>query len=379
MTDPDDLTTRPDLPPAEKWRNTFSERTSKARQQIQPFMPQLPVLIILILLAVGAGWIGGRLAAPPSSPRQVASPSEGLAPSPEQTASLDSQETSLPQDAPLSPESPGLERSSVEEKPYLGIRGKTVQQGAVRGVKITAVFPDSPAAQAGLRSDLTPVAGSARGESGAEGGHIIVGANRQPIRSEEDLGRLLAVSMPGSEVRFVVSSPDGTSYEIVSVLLGSAPEKSSADTAGAEQADRGTVPSDEDVLRAETEEGIVQVINQAREERGLSPLREDSRLQKIARRHSQDMANRRFFAHFNPDGRDVVERLQTAKITGFTAAGENIFSKKRVEDPAPVVIREWLGDLGHRKNLLNPRYTTTGVGIARGERGELYVTQVFLE
>lgn len=379
MAEQDDPALRPELTPAEKWRSAFSEGAMRARQHMQPLMPRLPGLIILILLAIGAGWLGGRWAARPAPPQQVMLPSEDVARSPEQAASSGSQELPLRQDHSLSQErgdtgSSDIKGSGVERKPYLGIRGKTVQQGEVRGVKITAVFPESPAAQAGLRSDLDPVPGSVGGESGGGSGHIIVGANRQPIRSEEDLGRLLAVSTPGSEVRFVVSSLDGTSYEVIPVLLGTAP-----DTAAAEQQGRGLVPSDEEALRKEMEEGIFQVINQAREERGFSPLRQDQRLQQIARRHSQDMANRRFFAHFNPDGRDVVERLQTANITDFTAAGENIFSKKKVEDPAPVVVREWLSSPGHRKNVLNPRYTIGGVGIARGERGELYVTQVFLE
>ncbi|MGH7966337.1 MAG: hypothetical protein ACRERD_31680, partial [Candidatus Binatia bacterium] len=200
MAEQDDPITRPELTPADKWRSTFSEGATKARQHMQPLLPRLPGILLLVLLAVGAGWLGGRWAVQPSTPQEVRPLSENVALSPEaeKAASPSPQDLSFHQ-----------EREQPAGKPYLGIRGKTVEQGEVRGVRITAVFPDSPAAQAGLRSDADPVAGSTRGESGGEVGHIIVGANRQPIRSEEDLGRLLALSTPGSEVRFVVTSPDG--------------------------------------------------------------------------------------------------------------------------------------------------------------------------
>ncbi|MGH7960648.1 MAG: CAP domain-containing protein, partial [Candidatus Binatia bacterium] len=177
----------------------------------------------------------------------------------------------------------------------------------------------------------------------------------------------------------VVTSPDGASYEIISVLLGTAPEPADGVGTSAEQRAEDATLSDKEIAERETEQDIFRAVNQTREERGLAPLRADAQLQQVARRHSRDMASRGFFGHFNPDGRDVVERLQVASTTDFTAAGENIFSKKKVEDPASAVIREWLSSPGHRKNLLNPRYSVGGVGIARGERGELYVTQMFLE
>jgi uncharacterized protein YkwD len=91
------------------------------------------------------------------------------------------------------------------------------------------------------------------------------------------------------------------------------------------------------------------------------------------------MAARRFFGHLNPDGQDVVDRLRAQGVKDFTAAGENIFNAKQVTNPAQTAVREWLNSPSHRRNLLNPRYTVGGVGIAQGEKGTIYVTQVYLE
>jgi len=91
------------------------------------------------------------------------------------------------------------------------------------------------------------------------------------------------------------------------------------------------------------------------------------------------MAARHFFAHVNPDGRHVVDRLRAEGIEDFTAAGENIFTGEQGADLVRVAVQEWRDSAGHRKNLLNPRYTEGGVGVAWGDKDTVYVTQVFLE
>lgn len=34
---------------------------------------------------------------------------------------------------------------------------------------------------------------------------------------------------------------------------------------------------------------------------------------------------------------------------------------------------------GHRKNILNPRWTAVGVGVARDQRGEYFVVHAFAD
>jgi len=193
------------------------------------------------------------------------------------------------------------------------------------------------------------------------------------------MGRLLALSSPGSVIKFLVTSADGNAYEVIPVTLGTAPETSPAVEASSERRVQNS-SSQGNISREELEEGVFQAVNRARTEKGLPPLQKVLQLQEVARRHSEDMASRHFFGHLNPDGQDVVDRLRAEGIADFTAAGENIFSGKQGADPGQAaVVREWLKNPSHSKNLLSPRYTEGGVGIAQGEKEQIYVTEVYLE
>lgn len=355
-----------------KWPTGLAELKAKSAEQGRRLFPYLPGIVGLIVVSLLAGWLGGRWAMRSVSPQ----------PTPVSADRRQGSETTAPSDVdrPTDTDSPSMpESGDVPKKAYLGIRAKAVQKDGIQGVKITKVLPESPAEKAGLRADPDLASGSAR--PGESGGHIIIGANGLPIRSEEDLGRLLALSAPGNEITFIVTSADGGTYESIPVVLDAAQEREVAPggLSPDQAAPPPTLPGAATALEAEVEGDILRAVNEARQERGLPLLRADQQLQRIARLHSQDMADRRFFSHFTPEGYSVVERLQTGGISGFPAVGENLFSKKKVADyPARTIVEEWLESASHRRNVLNARYSTSGVGVARGERGEIYVTQVFL-
>ena len=376
----------------EELRESLPDRTERVGPWLRVFLPRLGTCLALLLLALGAGWVGGRWAVQ-SALRKEGPPVYAEVPKPlpparstEVAPTVSDATRSMAPPSEISPAPPAVslaqEAGRAGGKVYLGIRGKTFHQGEVQGVKITAVFPGSPAEKAGLRSDRDSAPTYARRPRGP--GHIIVGADGKAIRSEEDMSRLLALSTPGSTVKFLVTSVAGDSYEIVPVVLGAAPgtetaaEVAPAVDASAEEVVRNLGPLPERVTR-EIEEAVFRSVNQARVEKSLPPLQENPQVQQIARRHSEDMAARHFFGHLNPDGQDVVDRLRAQGVKEFTAAGENIFIAKKVTDPAQVAVRDWLNSPNHRRNLLNPRYTAGGVGISQGEKGTIYITQVYLE
>lgn len=103
---------------------------------------------------------------------------------------------------------------------------------------------------------------------------------------------------------------------------------------------------------------LLHLVNAHRAGIGCPELRWDPLLARIARRHSEDMARRGFFAHRNPDGEGPFGRMEDAGIR-FGAAAENIAAG---QTSGGEVFRSWMGSRGHRANLENCRYTEVGIG-----------------
>src|SRR5262249_45211246 len=84
----------------------------------------------------------------------------------------------------------------------------------------------------------------------------------------------------------------------------------------------------------EIERRVFELINEARRSRGFSPLRWDPDLCRMARAHSEDMAQRLFFSHQTPDGLRVSDRAHVFGITNFKSMAENIATNRGSDDPA---------------------------------------------
>ena len=107
---------------------------------------------------------------------------------------------------------------------------------------------------------------------------------------------------------------------------------------------------------------FVRLVNAKRRSMGCPELIWDDRVAAIASAHSADMDSRNFFSHTNPEGRDPFERLQKSDVT-FSVAAENIaFGPKTGHE----VYDTWLDSPGHRRNMLDCRFTRHGVGRAVG-------------
>lgn len=115
---------------------------------------------------------------------------------------------------------------------------------------------------------------------------------------------------------------------------------------------------------------LVRLVNAHREAIGCPPLIWDPRLAAVARRHSEDMARRGFFAHDDPAGRTPFDRIQDAMVE-YAAAGENIAAG---QSSAPEVLRSWLSSRGHRANLEDCGFTHHGIGFYRNRWTHVFVT-----
>ena len=128
-------------------------------------------------------------------------------------------------------------------------------------------------------------------------------------------------------------------------------------------------------------------INAARVNNGGSLLKWDDGLASVARAHSDDMTGRNYFSHDTPEGLDPTDRLHRAGLNcgkGYRyGIAENIAietSLGNLEQTAAEAVRGWINSPGHRRNLLNREYDTTGVGASFGiwqGYKAVYLTQVF--
>ena len=125
------------------------------------------------------------------------------------------------------------------------------------------------------------------------------------------------------------------------------------------------------------EQVVVDLINKQRAENSLPPLAWNPQVAEIARTHSKDMGWNNYFNHRGQDGRMVSDRAETSGIE-WHMIGENIAMVGGFNDPIQHVVEGWMNSPGHRKNILDPRWRETGVGIYISSTGTYYFTQVFL-
>ena len=144
------------------------------------------------------------------------------------------------------------------------------------------------------------------------------------------------------------------------------------------------------------------LINQERAKQGLAILQWDGEIVAIARSHSQDMADKNYFSHVNPEGKDATDRGSSAGYDcvkvydGYYTFGlaENIhqgwlFSSTTYingvarhnwnsqADISEAAVNGWMRSQGHRKNILKDAYDRTGIGIAIAPDGKVFITQNF--
>jgi uncharacterized protein YkwD len=138
-----------------------------------------------------------------------------------------------------------------------------------------------------------------------------------------------------------------------------------------------TQPADDRIT--EIEWHIRFLTNQQRNIYRLPPFGASPPLADVARGHSRDMLERRFFDHRTPEGLGPRERV-ARKNLAFARVAENIYSMNNGSvDPAElasIMVTGWMRNQGHRHNILDPTLTVLGVGVALSDRHVL-ATQLF--
>lgn len=118
-------------------------------------------------------------------------------------------------------------------------------------------------------------------------------------------------------------------------------------------------------------DGVLTQTNKFRKSQSLPGLVMRTELNKIAEKHSLDMASGRVpFGHQGFDDRDAEAKKI---IPGIHSFAENVASG--ILSPVEVV-NLWKNSPGHRRNMVGP-YKYVGIGTATDKQGIVYFTQIF--
>ena len=106
------------------------------------------------------------------------------------------------------------------------------------------------------------------------------------------------------------------------------------------------------------EQDLLNLINAERGNRGLTLLAFDSRIQKAARGHAQDMADNNFFGHTGSDGSSLGTRLDAVGYL-WAAAGEDLSHGPTM---AIDVYNAWFSNAGQRSIMFDETLRDAAVG-----------------
>jgi uncharacterized protein YkwD len=217
------------------------------------------------------------------------------------------------------------------------------------------------------------LAGPAAARTAGKAHHNGKGNGRHALRS-----RAKHAKTPGTHTRSRVRAPSTPKPTVVKTHEKPAETRASkkADAAAQAAATIATVlatpcqsteiaPEPSNVAAAR--EAILCLINRTRAEHSLEPLKPNGQLEAAAEDHNAEMLQVDYFAHVAPDGETPVDRI---KKTGYIASesagyviGENLAWGTYSLSTPKAIVEAWIASPGHLANILESRYTETGIGV----------------
>ncbi|MDQ6419281.1 S-layer homology domain-containing protein [Paenibacillus sp. LHD-117] len=124
--------------------------------------------------------------------------------------------------------------------------------------------------------------------------------------------------------------------------------------------------------RTAMEQGLFDLVNAERAQRGIGVLKWDSLAGSAARAHSADMMKKNYFSHKSLSGKSPFDRMKAVGIK-YTLAAENIAAGF----PNSIFAHYMLlnSKTGHRETILNGKFGRLGTGVAFGGSYGIYYTQ----
>ena len=114
---------------------------------------------------------------------------------------------------------------------------------------------------------------------------------------------------------------------------------------------------------AELETLLLQKINELRQENAAPMLKHHDFLYEVAHQHALDMATGKSkFGHYAFSNR---HNLIKSNLKNVAKIGENLAFHKYEEEPEEKAFQLWMESTNHRKNLLYPKFTDSGLAVVQ--------------
>ena len=107
---------------------------------------------------------------------------------------------------------------------------------------------------------------------------------------------------------------------------------------------------------------------------GVTQLRLDARISRVARRHSARMAQGGAFSHQGFKQRATA----IGRFMPYRTLAENLTYNYGNADPAARAFNSWLNSPKHRQAMEDIHFTHTGLAVAKSPSGRFYFTQLFV-
>lgn len=125
---------------------------------------------------------------------------------------------------------------------------------------------------------------------------------------------------------------------------------------------------------ATTEEiELLKLINAERTKNGLSELKFDAEVQRVAQIKAKDLVDNNYFSHNSPTYGSPFDMMKSFGVT-YKAAGENIAGNSTLQG----AVTAWMNSEGHKANILSNAYNYTGIGVVESPKYGKIMVQMFI-
>lgn len=244
-------------------------------------------------------------------------------------------------------------KQTKKQQTIAGVESSSFQAGDIKNIKITA---DKANIKSGC-SNTTPVIQS-----------TAKGTNFDVISEVSDW---YALKLPNNQIGFVSKQEckpivvEDNKPAIPSQSPATAPQGSTTAKTPAAKTNTSTLTA--------PEQQMLKLINDARAQNNLAPLKVDMNLTNVARIKAQDMIDNNYFSHNSPKYGNPFDMMKSFGIK-YIQAGENIAGNQSVENAENAL----MNSPGHRKNILSPDFTHIGIGIQKGGPYGNMFSQMFI-